>query len=249
MFGHLVFLCGCINLGWSLPTLLFQAWCWGSWGSWRTSQVLRSTRFSYTHLSSIATVGLWAGQDLFLLILEVFRWSLSWRFSFFARIDPYIWHFFSVGWDNRGRGQLQIPLWRLHVSCIYHLKHRHNLLDPDIRCMLTPERSIQIQRSIGADIMMQVLHRESIFNACHERPTYICSWMMLLTLDMRTKTDLKKQDTGLWGGWTGEHSLWVFENGVGCWSEPALFHKVSLCPPSTWPPKPVSHSAGRAGGG
>ena len=71
--------------------------------------------------------------------------------------------------------------------------------------MLTPERSIQIQRSIGADIMMQVLHRESIFNACHERPTYICSWMMLLTLDMRTKTDLRKQDTGLWGGWTGEH--------------------------------------------
>ena len=122
------------------------------------------------------------------------------------------------------------------------------LYDPD-RCMLTPERSIQIQRSIGADIMMQVLHRESIFNACHERPTYICSWMMLLTLDMRTKTDLKKQDTGLWGGWTGEHSLWVFDNGVGCWSEPALFHKVSLCPPSTWPPKPVSHSAGRAGGG
>ena len=32
----------------------------------------------------------------------------------------------------------------------------------------------------------------------------LCSWMMSLTLVMRTRTGLRRQDTELSGGWTGE---------------------------------------------
>ena len=35
--------------------------------------------------------------------------------------------------------------------------------DITVRCMLTPERSIEIQKSIGADIMMQVSRPLSLF--------------------------------------------------------------------------------------
>ena len=41
-------------------------------------------------------------------LLEVFLFNLSWLY-------PWPW-FLTASWDNRGRGQFQIPLWWLHVS-------------------------------------------------------------------------------------------------------------------------------------
>ena len=87
--------------------------------------------------------------------------------------------------------------------------------------MLTPERSIQIQRSIGADIMMQVCKNIGICPGVNISPTnlrqsiasasLLCSWMMSLTLVMRTRTGLRRQDTELSGGWTGElfSEVWI----------------------------------------
>ena len=118
------------------------------------------------------------------------------------------------------------PLW---ISC-----------DP-ARCMLTPERSIQIQRSIGADIMMQVWKNISVV------------WLELLFVKLDDVVDSRHEDKDRFE--EARHRTvrwldrWVLVLRLALACQVNLFCKVSLCSPSAWLAKPVSNSAGWTGRG
>ena len=125
--------------------------------------------------------------------------------------------------------------------------------------MLTPERSIQIQRSIGADIMMQVSKNIGIRlrrgeNVSNKSWT-VCLLLELLFVQLDDVVDSRHEDKDRFEEARHRTVRWLDRWAVltslnissGLWTE--FVYKVSLCSPSTWPAKPVPNCAGRTRGG